>query len=273
MGKREQYVDQLRPVLTSEVGAAELEAFLVSNSNLPGPRSNLELVFALADCFGMLDVEERHLESLWRWSEISPQEAGVNEPRSFLTFCAVVSLGACYSRVSAGTGDRILGVIRAAASDPRWRVREAAAFAFQRIAEKDFGTIRDVFSSWVKTASVMEMRAIEASLAHPPILGDRDAAEFCFEITDGILRYVESMTADERRTEEFRVLKKGLQYTVSVFAASSPEQGFAFLRKWAQSDDADVVRIIGANLSKTRLAKHFPQEVVEIGETISGSSP
>ena len=119
MGKRDQYITYLRPVLASDTGAAELEAFLLSNSNLPGPRANLELLFALADCFEKPGVAGSHVESLWRWSAISPQEAGVNDPRSFLTFCAVVSLGARYIDAPARDAERILVVIKASASDPR----------------------------------------------------------------------------------------------------------------------------------------------------------
>jgi hypothetical protein len=270
MTKREQYIKQLRPVLESDAGAAELEAFLVSNSNLPGPRGNLELALTLADCFETLEVGDCHVESLWRWGGIGPEEAGTNSPRSFLPFCAVVSLGARYLRVPDAERERSLDVIRAAASDPRWRIREAAAFAFQRIAEKDFGIVRDLFSSWLETASLVEMRAMEASLAHPPILGDPDTVDFCFQVTDAILHHVESLAIDDRKTEEFRILRKGLEYAISVFAASSPEQGFPFLRKWASSDDTGVVAIIGSNLAKSRLAKHYPEEILEIRSVMWG---
>ncbi len=273
MGKREQYVRHLRPLLESAAGAAELEAFLVSNSNLPGPRGNLELAFALADCFETPEAGARHLEMLWSWSAISPGEAGVNDPRSFLTFCAVVGLGTWCLNAPEGIRDRILAAVKAAASDPRWRIREASAMAFQRIAERDFRIVKDVFSSWVKTATLMEMRAIEAALAHPPILNVRETADFCFEITDEILGRVESLPGDERRSEEFRVLKKGLEYTISVFVAAAPETGFPFLRRWARSDDADVARIIRSNLAKSRLARRYPQEVLELQDAIAGSGP
>lgn len=273
MRKRDQYIRYLRPVLESDAAAAELESFLVSNSNLPGPRGNLELALALADCFERLEAGDCHVESLWRWSAISPEEAGTNDRRSFLPFCAVVSLGARYIRVPDAEKERSLGVIRAAAGDPRWRIREAAAFAFQRIAEKDFEVVRDVFSAWLETASLVEMRAMEASLAHPPILDEPDTVDFCLEITDAILHHVESLAPDQRRTEEFRILRKGLEYAISVFVASSPEQGFPLLREWAASDDAGVVAIIGSNLGKSRLAKRYPDEVLEIREIIWGGSP
>jgi hypothetical protein len=273
MGKREQYVKHLRPLLASETGAAELEDFLVSNSNLPGPRGNLELAFALADCFEAPEAGKRHLGLLWRWSAISPREAGVNDPRSFLTFCAIVCLGAWCLNATEGIRDGIIAAVKAAASDPRWRIREASAMAFQRIAEKDFKTVRDVFSSWVKTATLMEMRAIEAALAHPPILNVRETADFCFEITDQILTHIESLPADERRSEEFRVLKKGLEYTISVFAAAAPEKGFPFLRRWGWSDDADIAGIVRRNLAKSRLARRYPREVLEVQDAIAGSGP
>jgi len=65
-------------------------------------------------------------------------------------------------------------------------------------------------------------------------------------------------------------LRKGLEYTISVFAAAAPDAGFPFLRRWAQSDDADIAGIIRRNLAKSRLARRYPREVLDLQESISG---
>lgn len=119
MGKCDEYIRQLQPMLGRTIERADLETFLVSHSNLPGPRGNLGLAFAIADCFGTLDVEQHHLEMLFTWIAISPDETGVNSPRLFLPFCAILSLGSCYHSAADRVKKEILDVLKASASDTR----------------------------------------------------------------------------------------------------------------------------------------------------------
>ena len=70
-----------------------------------------------------------------------------------------------------------------------------------------------------------------------PIYGDRD----------GKVHYTLQEISEERRTGyEFRALSKGLGYAISVFVAAAPEEGFRFLRRWAEADDIDVKKIVAA---------------------------
>ena len=63
--------------------------------------------------------------------------------------------------------ENIIKVLRAAANDSRWRVREAVAIGFQWIEEKDFGQAKLIFNKWIAYASLLEKRAIIAALATP----------------------------------------------------------------------------------------------------------
>ncbi|MFX1566209.1 MAG: hypothetical protein ACFFCH_09480 [Promethearchaeota archaeon] len=116
MGKRDELVSRLALIMHD---ADRLEEFVVTHSNLPGPRGNLELAFALAEIYGDLEV-------LLRWVDISEEEAGVNDPRSFLAFCATVCLGKIYTK----TKDlKLIRRLKELANDGRWRMREAVAFS------------------------------------------------------------------------------------------------------------------------------------------------
>ncbi|MNI53735.1 hypothetical protein D3C73_1085880 [compost metagenome] len=64
--------------------------------------------------------------------------------------------------------------------------------------------------------------------------------------------------------EHIRVLSKGLEYSLSVFAASDPEAGFALLARLAESGDARMIRIVKSNLGKSRLSKKYPERVREL---------
>ncbi len=259
MGKRGNYINQLLPLLQKGSAFEDLEQMLVANSNLPGPRANLELAWAFADCFEKIQLTEELSHLLTAWANLAPEQAPSGHPLEFLPFCAIQALGAAYLRTTGR--EHILVVLKKAAGDSRWRVREAVAMGFQRIAEMDFAIAQEVFSAWLSDATLMEKRAILAALAHGPLLKPPERAEFCLDITELVLRNLLRLPRQERKTEGFRILKQGLEYSISLFVESLPEQGFARLEKWVEEDDADLRHIIKSNLLKARLAKKHAAKV------------
>ncbi len=239
MGKREELVSRLKPIISDTV---RLENFIVEHSNLPGPRGNLELAFALAEVYSNVNV-------LLKWADISEDQADVNDPKSFLAFCAAVCLGKIYTKTKDPSLTKIL---KRLANDGRWRMREAVAFGFQIIGEHDFNELRTIFSEWIDEANNLEKRAILVSLAHPPFLNE-GRTKFCFEITDVILMQIDN-------GEYFDVLKKGLEFTISVFVAVNPTLGFPFMRKWIGKCKL-IDKILEKNLKKNRLVKREPEAV------------
>ncbi len=264
MGKKDDYVKIILPLLKDEASIDELENTLISNSNLPGRRANLEMAFVLADCFEKADISESQWKMLLDWTRISHSDAPVNHPREFLPFCAILSLGSLYDSADKKRKEQIINIIRASASDRRWRIREAVAMGFQRVSEKNFIVIKEIFSDWIKEASLLEKRAILATLAHPPVLDNRENVLFCLQIADEILQSLQEPNKIERKSKEFAILRKGLEFTISVYVACLPEEGFRFLKKWAQKDDADIKIILKSNLSKTRLLKNYGHMVKEV---------
>lgn len=239
MGKREDLIKELKPIIDNP---EKLREFIVKNSNLPGPRGNLELAFAFAEIYDNLDV-------LLKWLEITEDQADANDPKSFPAFCAAVSLGRIYTKTK---DKKLISILKKLASDGRWRMREAVAFGFQTIGENNFSDLKSIFSQWIKKSNNLEKRAILVSLAHPRFLNEENA-KFCFEITDIVLREMDG-------ENDFDVLKKGLKFTISVFAAANPELGFKFIKKWIGMDK-DIDRIMKENLKKNRINKKYPREV------------
>jgi hypothetical protein len=242
MGKKEDLIQELKPLIDDPV---KLERFIIENSNLPGPRANLELAFALSEIYENIDV-------LKKWTEIGTDQADVNDPRSFLPFCAAVSLGRLYPK----TKDKeILRILTKMASDDRWRIREAVTFGFQRIGENDFSDLRRIFSEWLPKSNNREKRSILVSLAHPQFL-DRNTSLFCFGILENVFKNME-------RDDDFDILKKGLEFTLSVYVAANPEYGFSFIERWI-GKDKDIDEIIKSNLKKNRLLKKHPKKTKEL---------
>ena len=136
--------------------------------------------------------------------------------------------------------------------------------ALQRMGEASFPTLRELLSSWQEGASHLEQRAVMAALAHPPTLADPEVARYSLGVSDRILAGIASLGPEARKAEEYRVLRQGLEYALSVFVAALPGEGFPFLERWAASEDPDARRIVRSNLGKARLTKKFPAEVAAV---------
>lgn len=271
MVKREEYRVLLKPLI-SESSYTELEDVLISNSNLPGPRGNLELADAFADCFEIEQANDNILDLLGKWARISKGETPSDSPKEFIPFCAVQALAALFKYVDLEKKSEIIQLLKVSSNDPRWRIREAVAIGFQRIAEQDFEEIEKIFSHWINEATLLEKRAIIAALAHPPILNVKENVQFCLKITESILNDIVKLGKVSRKNEEFRVLRQGLEYAISVFVAKLPDEGFDFIKNWAKKDDYDIKKIIKSNLGKSRLAKQYCNQVNEVMAVLTGNN-
>lgn len=232
MGKK---VDEHRRALER---LDEWEPYLLAHSNLPGPRGNLELAQAAAD----LMSRERALRLL----EWTPERAPVGGREEFLAFCGAVALG----RLVAEGEEDLLPRLRELASDPRWRLREAVAVALQRLGAADFRRLLAEARRWAR-GSFLEMRAAAAALCEPALLRREADARAVLRLLDGITRAL--ARAEDRKSEEFRVLRQGLAYCWSVAVAAAPAEGRAALERWLVSDDPDVRWVMAENLAKKRM--------------------
>ncbi len=263
MSKKEKHKEELIPILERLSKAEEKEelfSYIKGNSNLPGPRANLELSRAFADL-----VEKHATEDSGKiWGLLndmmafSPEEAPVNDPKEFLPFCGVRGMAAlasaCPQFLKAS-----FGKLKTLAEDKRWRIREAVAQSIQKllaeVRPKTLKTIR----SWVGTDNWLILRAVAAGVAEPSLLKQPQIAKASFELHQKILSAI--LVHKERNSEAFRVLRKTLGYTLSVIIESNPVQGFSYLRELAKSGDSDFRWIVNENLKKNRLIKNFPDEV------------
>lgn len=233
MSKRDTY----RTVLES---LDEWESFLLGESGLPGKRANLELVQVVAD-MGNRALFEAYLTN-------GPETAPTNSPQEFLALCGIVGLGRL---VAEGQSD-LLAAIKHHANDPRWRMHEGVRMALQRLGEKDMERLIDEVEGWVE-GSCLERRAAAAALCDPGLLRDKEHARRTLAILDAITASVHE--ADERSSDGFMALRKGLGYCWSVAVAALPDAGKPLMEKWIQSGDRDVLWIMKQNLGKKRLER------------------
>ena len=102
----------------------------------------------------MLPRLEGSIEQFKRWAAIDAVQAPTNDPGEFLAFCGVLGLG----RVIADGDRSYLPAVRAAASDSRWRLREAVAMGLQMWGEVDMPALIVEMTGWAK-GNALEQRA------------------------------------------------------------------------------------------------------------------
>ena len=239
MGRRAELAEAL-------LAAPDPDAYLVAHSGLPGPRANLELIDAAGDVLSRADA--------LRLAALSPEAAPAQTAREFLPCCGLAAVGRLVA-----AGDRsLVPVLRAAASDPRWRVREAVAIGLQRWGDADVLAMAAEVASWVD-GKAFEARAAVAAICEPRLLRTVPAVEAAVRVLDGATRVLVAIAAP--RGEPGRVLGLALGYGWSVAVAASPPAALPAFERWAASDDADVRRLVRLNLSKARFAKAAPEAV------------
>jgi hypothetical protein len=237
--------------------------YLISNSNLPGPRGNLELADAFAEV--VEDSSIRNPQKIWelasRLTDISPNEAPVNNPKEFLPFCGVVAIGAIGS-VHARFYRKAFTVLKKLANDSRWRTREAVAMGIQKLVAKQSQNTLKGLESWIEKNEWLAMRAVAAGVAEPALLRDEQTARGALELHKRIFAHI--LAARERKSNEFKTLRQALGYSLSVVICAIPKEGFEYMQQIIDSQDVDVLWVMRENLKKNRLIKNFPNEVAAI---------
>jgi len=233
MKKTELYQQQL-------AGLSDWDGYLLAESGLPGPRGNLELAQVVAE-MGDQTLFERYVT-------FDADRAPTNDPGEFLAFCGVLG----YGRLCAEGQTDLLVPLRQFAADPRWRIREAVAMALHWLGRVEMEALLTEMEQWSQ-GNPLEQRAAAAALCHPDLLQEPDDVERVLEILDSITASMEQ--AEDRRSDEFQALRKGLGYCWSVAASACPTAGKRMMERWFASEDRDVRWIMRQNLNKKRLER------------------
>ena len=226
------------------------DEYLLAESGLPGPRGNLELAQAFAE-IGDEDLIQKYIS-------IRMEEAPANSAKVFLTFCGVVGLGTLINRGKTA----YQGVLRRFASDPRWRIREAVAMAYQRVGDANIDLLLREAEE-LSRRNFLEKRAAAAALCEPRLLTSKGVAIAVLDLLDEITHSIVGLEDDDKDKEAFEVLKKGLAYCWSVAVAACPEKGKKLMEKWILTEDRNIAWIMKENLKKNRLLKMDREWVLE----------
>ncbi len=210
---------------------------LLKNSHLPGPRSNLELLYHFAK-----NAQESEINECLSFynKEIS------NSPEEFAVCCGIVG----YCILKQNDLYEVIKYIRKFTSHSSWRIREAVAMGIQEIAECRENEIINLLEEWIN-GNALEKRTVVAALCEPKLLKSKDIAESVLDILYRLILNFQDINSS--LTEEEKVLRKALGYGLSVAMVSNPEKGKKVFEEIAVINNKNIRWIVKENLKKNRL--------------------
>jgi hypothetical protein len=231
------------------LAAGDREAYLLANSRLPGPRANLELLDAAGDLLGR--------DEALRLADLGPSDAPAGTAREFLPCCGISAIG----RLIAEGEVTLVARLRAAAADPRWRVRESVAIALQRWGDADVEVMLSAIEPWA-SGSPFEARAAVAAICEPRLLASQAPVAGAVRVLDAATEGLVGLGAP--RGEPGRILGAALGYGWSVAVAADAAAALPAFERWATSGDPDVRRMIASNVAKARFVKAAPEAATRL---------
>ena len=213
--------------------------YLLANSNLPGPRGNLELLYKFAKVALPQQVEEC-------LSLLKPDT--YNCPEEFAGMCGILS----FAEINRQNIPVVLAFIRPYASHRSWRIREAVAMAIQETAVGQMSRLLDEITPWL-SGNALEQRTVVAGLCEPKILKDITDSERVLQILASVTNRPENFPP--KLSEAEKVLRKALCYAWSVAIVSHPRAGKPVFEDLVKNKNPHIKYIVKENLKKNRIIK------------------
>lgn len=211
---------------------------LLLNSNLPGPRGNLELMYSFSKMASAQEVDKclSYITDNLR-----------NSPEEFVAMCGIVG----YAFVNKEKLHETVSFLRKFASHSSWRIREAVAMGIQEMTGDRLTEIMHELSGWL-SGNEFEKRAVVAALCEPKLLKEKPGVSAVFSILKEIT--LTSFPEDGKITDGQTSLRKALGYGWSVAVVASPGEGKRFLENLAGNSNRHIRWILKENLKKNRLS-------------------
>lgn len=221
--------------------------YLLKNSNLPGPRANLELLYAFSK-----NAPIQVIEACLAYNH----ESLSNSPEEFVVMCGVV--GYCVNCISSFTEkkdklDEVNECLKTFANHSSWRIRESVAIGLQEIAKQtDIYEILHFIEPWCK-GTYYEQRAMVATICEPALLKNQTANlvvfDYLLSVTLPFNTYTGPLSDDQKS------LRKALAYGWSVAIVACPDQGKHHFETLLDIKGKHIQWLIKENLKKNRLIK------------------
>lgn len=226
--------------------------YLIENSKLPGPRSNLELLYQFMDAASKAEIQQC----------LQVDVVALNCPEEFVLSCGVA--GSILS--DAKEEGKVTFDYRPYANHGSWRVREAVCIGFQR--SKDFLSPQQMESELasLQKGTALEQRTYVATLCEPALfkqyIDPNKVLESLVEIT------LENFRTEVKLSEELTSLRKALGYCFSVALCAEGANLDLFETLLTYKSHKHIRWIIQENLKKKRLEKKDAEWVIKLKKEI-----
>ena len=139
--------------------------------------------------------------------------------------------------------------------------------ALQRLGDVNMERLIEAIRVWAQ-GTPLEQRAAAAGLCEPRLLDEAQVALAVLGILNQITASIKHV--EDRHSDGFLALRKGLAYCWSVAVVALPEEGKALMEKWSTDTDKDIHWIMKENLKKKRLVRMDADWVVQLRGRLEG---
>jgi hypothetical protein len=259
-------------------------AYLKEHSGLPGPRGNLELLYAFA---GEAASSVAHgWPGVAAWTALVDECLSAiktdtaNSPEEFVGMCGVLARALCIAKAGSGAVAPAIDFLRPYASHASWRIREAVAMGIQEVPTGGLSDTIEALRPWVG-GNAYELRAVVAGLCEPKLLKDAATNREVLALLDSITG---TLDHDRKLSDGENSLRKALGYGWSVVvaacisagatdtvttphtSATNPGDGKEAFEKLLSRRGKHIAWIVRENLKKNRLVKADPDWVERMRE-------
>jgi hypothetical protein len=225
----------------NNISPRKWDDFLIEYSGAPDSL-NEELAEAFARTGTLMDFK--------RYAQMGPEEAPEGSPEAFLVFCGILGIG----QYLVGKHDgNLLMMMKKLADDPRKECQKGVKLALQNIGKHNMSRLIRYMSSWIE-GTLLQRNAAIVGLCVPESLKRPVVVMEVLELLEwGTVSLVEY---DNRQlTEEYNILKEGLEMCWSIAVAALPSKGKPVMERWIKEDHPVIRQVMRANLRKPLLWK------------------
>lgn len=249
-----------------------LEFYLREHSRLSGSRANTELANDVSHLLAASSSRNPDgVRTLLDYFVSDDRKmAASNTPSEFIVLCGIIAFGTCAAAQPIWR-EETYALLSQYASCSFWRIRDGVVVAYQRLLIADAHEVIPRLMDLATGGNYLQQSVAIAAMAEAALLYSPEMFTAALELQRVVLERLHSTPAIDRKSENFRVLRRTLGYTLSVITAAAPEQGFALMRECASWNDSDVAWILKENLKKKRLAK-FTQDTEAVSKLLASRS-
>jgi hypothetical protein len=242
--------------------------FLRRRSRLPGPRPNLELATEFGAACARAGRGGEELAT--KLATLDANEAPGATELEFLPLCGVVALGAVAAK-DPSAASRVLPLLQEAASDLRWRVRDAVPGALSSLGAKLGGGLLGEVEGFMD--SFFPATAVLIAMAHPAWLSRILEPTLLLARLEEAFLLARGANRSAERYPGYKALVVALGTAPAELAARFGAPVFDLLARMSDVKEPVLRDAIAKNLANPKVARRFAGDAHRVERALEESAP